>query len=61
MRTPLTKARTGGLNNTKPEEMLAHVLKAVIQDTKISAKEVEDVAVGNVLLPGGGTMVFRTA
>ena len=61
MRTPLTRARTGGLNNTKPEEMLAHVLKAVVQQTKISPKEIQDVAVGNVLMMGGGTTLFRTA
>ena len=41
--------------------MLAHVLKAVTQETKLSPKEIEEVAVGNVLLPGGGTILFRTA
>lgn len=41
--------------------MLSHVLKAVIEETKIDSNLVEDVVVGNVLLPGAGTIYFRTA
>lgn len=41
--------------------MLAHVLKGIKDKLKIDPKEIEEIAVGNVLLPGGGTILFRTA
>lgn len=41
--------------------MLGHVLKGVIAQSKIDPKLVEDVAVGNVLPPGGGATVARMA
>ena len=44
-----------------PEDLLAHVLKAVIERSGVSPALVEDVAVGNVLPPGGGATVARMA
>lgn len=41
--------------------MLAHVLKAVLKESKLDPKLIEDVVVGNVLMPGAGTTAFRTA
>ena len=41
--------------------MLAAVLKGVIDRTGIDPKLIEDVAVGNVLPPGGGATVARMA
>ena len=61
LRTPLTKAKRGGLNNTKPEQMLAHVFKAVLKETGLNPALVEDVCVGNVLLPGSGAVLARAA
>ncbi|KNE59470.1 acetyl-CoA C-acetyltransferase [Allomyces macrogynus ATCC 38327] len=61
LRTPITRARKGGFKETHPEELLAAVLKATIDKTKIDPKLVEDIQVGNVLPPGGGATVARMA
>ena len=61
VRTPITKARKGGLKDACPEDLLSHVFKAVIQKSGIDPALVEDVAVGNVLPPGGGATVARMA
>ncbi|EXJ78684.1 acetyl-CoA acyltransferase [Capronia coronata CBS 617.96] len=53
-RTPLTKARKGGLKDTPPEELLIHVLRAIKDKSGIDPNVVEDVCVGNVLAPAPG-------
>ncbi|EXJ81209.1 acetyl-CoA acyltransferase [Capronia epimyces CBS 606.96] len=53
-RTPLTKARKGGLKDTPTEELLIHILRAVREKSGIDPNVVEDVCVGNVLTPGPG-------
>lgn len=60
VRTPLTKARKGGLKDTPTEELLIHVLKAIKEQSGIDPNVVEDVCVGNVLQPGPG-FVARSA
>ena len=42
-------------------DLLAHVLKAVIEKSKIDPALVEDIATGCVLAPGGGATEFRAA
>jgi acetyl-CoA acyltransferase 1 len=59
-RTPLTKARKGGLKDTPTDELLIHVLKALKDKSKIDPNLVEDVCVGNVLQPAPG-FVARSA
>lgn len=61
LRTPVTRARRGGLSQVHPELMLGTVLRGVLQKSKIDPKLVEDVVVGNVLPPGGGATVARMA
>lgn len=61
VRTPITKARKGGLKDACPEDMLAAVFKGVLQRSGIDPALVEDVAVGNVLPAGGGATVARMA
>ncbi|PKI83810.1 acetyl-CoA C-acyltransferase [Malassezia vespertilionis] len=61
LRSPITKAKKGGLAQAAPEEMLGVVLKAIIQKTKIDPKLIEDVSIGNVLPPGGGATSARQA
>ena len=48
-RSPLTRARKGGLAQCTPEEMLGNVLKGLIAKTGVDPKLIEDVSVGNVL------------
>ncbi|KAL1713339.1 putative acetyl-CoA acetyltransferase, partial [Schizophyllum commune] len=61
VRTAMTKARKGGFSNTRPEELLSHVLRAVYKNVNLDPKLIEDVAVGNVLPPGGGATQARMA
>jgi acetyl-CoA acyltransferase 1 len=61
LRTPLTKAFKGGLKDTAPEEMLAHVLRGVIDDSGINSSLIEDIQVGNVLQPSIGAFNSRMA
>ncbi|KAG8791157.1 3-ketoacyl-CoA thiolase with broad chain length specificity [Ceratobasidium sp. 428] len=61
LRTAITKAKKGGFKDTLPEEMLSNVLKAVYTSVKLDPKLIEDVAVGNVLPPGGGATAARMA
>ncbi|KAI8350318.1 Thiolase, N-terminal domain-containing protein [Choanephora cucurbitarum] len=61
LRSAITRARKGGFKDTLPEEILAGVFKAMIQQTKIDPAIVNDIAVGNVLPPGGGATNARMA
>jgi len=58
-RTCLSRAKHGPLKDTPPEIMLMHVLKAVLNESKLDPKLVEDVAVGNCLQPGAGAVTAR--
>lgn len=59
VRTPLTKAKRGNLKDTAPELLLVTVFKGVVEKSKIDPKLVEDVAVGNVSMPGAGAIVSK--
>ncbi|WFC99385.1 acetyl-CoA C-acyltransferase [Malassezia yamatoensis] len=61
LRSAVTKARKGGLAQAAPEEILGNVLKAVIKQSGVDPKLIEDVAIGNVLPPGGGATSARQA
>ncbi|KAJ4878843.1 hypothetical protein Rs2_35897 [Raphanus sativus] len=51
-RTALCKARRGSFKDTYPDELLASVLRALIEKTKLDPSEVGDIVVGNVLGSG---------
>ncbi|KAK9993205.1 hypothetical protein SO802_022908 [Lithocarpus litseifolius] len=51
-RTALCKAKRGGFKDTLPDDLLAPVLKAVIEKTNLNPSEVGDIVVGTVLAPG---------
>ncbi|KAK0523417.1 3-ketoacyl-CoA thiolase with broad chain length specificity [Tilletia horrida] len=61
LRSPMTRGKKGGLSQCCPEEMLGQVLKGVVAQSKIDPKLIDDIAVGNVLPPGGGATVARMA
>ena len=61
LRTPISRARKGPFKDTHPEELLAAVLKAIVQKTGINPALVDDIQVGNVLPAGGGATVARMA
>ncbi|KAF3328146.1 3-ketoacyl-CoA thiolase 2 [Carex littledalei] len=51
-RTAICKAKRGGFKDTRPEDLLAPVLKALIDKSKVNPNEVGDIVVGTVLAPG---------
>ncbi|XP_022722768.1 3-ketoacyl-CoA thiolase 2, peroxisomal [Durio zibethinus] len=51
-RTALCKSKRGGFKDTYPDDLLAPVLRALIEKTKLNPSEVGDIVVGTVLAPG---------
>lgn len=60
-RTAITKAKKGGFKDALPEDLLTAVLAEVVKRGKVDPAKIEDIAVGNVLPPGGGANVARMA
>ncbi|XLR54143.1 hypothetical protein S83_004815, partial [Arachis hypogaea] len=56
-RTAICKAKRGGFKDTPPDDLLASVLKAVIEKTNVKASEVGDIVVGTVMAPGADKLV----
>ncbi|MCJ1338017.1 hypothetical protein MMC09_003301 [Bachmanniomyces sp. S44760] len=62
LRTPVTRAKKGGLKDAYPEELLAVTLKATLaQNPKLDPALIQDVAVGTVLQELGGAKAGRMA
>ncbi|ESQ32415.1 hypothetical protein EUTSA_v10004174mg [Eutrema salsugineum] len=51
-RTAICKAKRGGFKDTRPDDLLASVLKAVVERTSLDPSEVGDIVVGTVIAPG---------
>ncbi|KAJ6307615.1 hypothetical protein OIU76_017416 [Salix suchowensis] len=51
-RTPQCKSKRGGFKDTHAEDLLAPVLKALLEKTNLDPREVGDIVVGSVLAPG---------
>ncbi|KAI3763482.1 hypothetical protein L2E82_13371 [Cichorium intybus] len=51
-RSPLCKSKRGGLKDIYPDDILAPVLKTLIEKTNVNLAEVGDIVVGSVLGPG---------
>lgn len=51
-RTAICKAKRGGFKDTHADDLLAPVLKALIEKTNVNPSEVGDIVVGTVLAPG---------
>ncbi|KAJ6428332.1 hypothetical protein OIU84_023706 [Salix udensis] len=51
-RTPQCKSKRGGFKDTHADDLLAPVLKALIEKTNLDPREVGDIVVGSVLAPG---------
>ncbi|KAN0088965.1 Thiolase, N-terminal domain containing protein [Tylopilus felleus] len=61
VRTAITKGRKGGFKDTRSEELLSGVLRAAYTKARVNPALIEDIAVGNVLPPGGGATGARMA
>ncbi|XP_077227680.1 3-ketoacyl-CoA thiolase 1, peroxisomal-like [Tasmannia lanceolata] len=51
-RTPICKSKRGSFKDTPAEDLLEHVLKAVLESTGVGPHEIGDIVVGTVLAPG---------
>jgi acetyl-CoA acyltransferase 1 len=60
-RTAMTKAKRGAQKDTAPEVMLETVFRAVVAQSNVDPKLIQDVAVGNVLQGGAGAASSRMA
>jgi acetyl-CoA acyltransferase 1 len=60
-RTAFTRGGKGGFKDTQAADLMAGVLRAIIDRSKINPALVEDVCVGTVLAPGGGATEMRAA
>ncbi|KAM0752773.1 3-ketoacyl-CoA thiolase [Meredithblackwellia eburnea MCA 4105] len=61
VRTPLTKAKKGGLKDTLPEELLLATFKGVLDRSRVNPNDVQEIVVGTVLQPSGGANTARMA
>ncbi|KAI9450948.1 acetyl-CoA acetyl transferase [Russula earlei] len=61
VRSAMTKGKRGGFKDTRPEEILSGILRAVYTKVHLDPALIEDISVGNVLPPGGGASGARMA
>src|SRR6266480_4329909 len=62
LRTPVTRAKKGRLRDAYDHEMLAVILKAILdQNPNLDPAKVEDIQIGNVLSEIGGSKAGRMA
>jgi acetyl-CoA acyltransferase 1 len=61
VRSAMTKGKRGGFKDTRPEELLSGILRAVYTKVNLDPSLIEDISVGNVLPPGGGASGARMA
>lgn len=61
LRTPMCRSRKGGLANVPPSTLVQTVLEATLKKTGVAGTDVDDICVGNVLLPPSGFAAMRMA
>ncbi|XP_062243425.1 3-ketoacyl-CoA thiolase, peroxisomal [Platichthys flesus] len=61
LRSAICRAKRGSFKDTTPDELLSAVMKAVLTDVGLSADQLGDICVGNVLQPGAGALMVRVA
>jgi acetyl-CoA acyltransferase len=52
VRSPFHFANKGGLTKVRPDDLAAYVVKALVEQTKIDPKDIEDLIVGNAFPEG---------
>ena len=61
LRTPLCRSRKGGLSKVPPSTLVSTVLEATLKQTSIDGKDVDDICMGNCLMPPSGFAGLRMA
>lgn len=59
LRTPLCRSRKGALAKVPPSTLLTAVLQATLRQTKLDGKHIEDICLGNCLMPPSGFAAMR--
>jgi acetyl-CoA acyltransferase 1 len=59
--TSFRQGKRGGFKDTRPEELLSGILRAVYTKVNLDPALIDDINVGNVLPPGGGATAARMA
>ena len=60
-RTAITRAKKGPQRNSGGEALLLPVLQDALKKGKVDPKLIEDIIIGNVLMPGAGAIPSRMA
>lgn len=61
VRTPMCRARKGALSKVPPSTLVETVLRATLERTKLNGRDVQDICMGNCLMPPSGFAAIRMA
>lgn len=61
LRTPLCRSRKGALAKVPPSTLLTTVFQGTLQETGVAGKDIEDICLGNCLMPPSGAAAMRMA
>jgi len=61
LRTPLCRSRKGALAKVPPSTLLTTVLEATLKRTGVKGEDVQDICLGNCLMPPSGYGAMRMA
>ena len=61
LRTPLCRSRKGALAKVPPSTLLTTVFQGTLQETGIAGKDIEDICLGNCLMPPSSAAAMRMA
>uniref|UniRef100_A0A7S4ERJ4 acetyl-CoA C-acyltransferase n=1 Tax=Pseudo-nitzschia australis TaxID=44445 RepID=A0A7S4ERJ4_9STRA len=59
LRTPMCRSRKGALAKTPPSTLLTTVLEATLKNTGVNGEDIEDLCLGNCLMPPSGYAAMR--
>jgi acetyl-CoA acyltransferase 1 len=61
LRTPLCRSKKGGLAKVPPATLVSTVLEATLKQAQVNPEDIDDICIGNCLLPPSGFPALRMA
>jgi len=61
LRTPLCRSRKGALAKVPPSTLVETVFRATLERTGVAGEDVDDICMGNCLMPPSGYAAMRMA
>ena len=61
LRTPLCRSKKGGLAQVPPSTLLTTVFQATLSKGRVRGEEIQDICIGNCLMPPSGFAAMRMA